>query len=103
MSTAGRDHRDVVVGRVLVSAAVLGAAWCLARSPQARQLAWRGVKIAAFSWLPAFVAGQVREAWAASAPAPRPELLGPLPRSSAPAVTAFVAPLAAPARPAQPD
>ena len=71
MAAAGPDRRDVVMARVLVGAAVVGAAWLA--SAFARPCAgwlWRGARFAAVTWLPAFVAGQVREAWATSAPAP---------------------------------
>lgn len=93
---SGPDHRDVVLARVIVGAAVVGAAWVVLRSPPARRLLWRGVKFAAATWLPAFVAGQVREAWAASAPVAAPEAAGVPPPAPAPAVAAFAPPAGGP-------
>jgi hypothetical protein len=104
MSISRQDQRDLVAGRVLVGAAVLGAVWFLARSPKARRLVWRGARYAALSWLPAYLAGQVRSAWAASAPETHQAIVErPVP-AAAPVVTAFDPPsTAAPARSERPD
>jgi hypothetical protein len=98
MAVSGRDHRDVVIARLIVGAAVLGAAWLVARSPRARRLVWQGAKYAAVTGLPAFVAGQVRGAWAESARTPGVALTQPAgPEAQAlPAVAAFVPPVAGP-------
>jgi hypothetical protein len=98
MDAPAQDPRDVVIARVIVGAAVLGAAWLVARSPRARRLVCRGARYAAVTWLPAFVAGQVRGAWAASAPPPAPspaQEAGP-DSQAPPAVAAFVPPVAGP-------
>lgn len=98
MAAPAQDPRDVVIARVIVGAAVLGAAWLVARSPKARRFLWQGARYAAVTWLPAFVAGQVCGAWAASAPPPAPppaQEAGPGVQAP-PAVAAFVPPVAGP-------
>lgn len=70
MDSMGPDRRDLVVARVALGAAAVGAAWLVWRSPAARAAVTRGAKFALVTWLPAYVASQLREAWAASASAP---------------------------------
>jgi hypothetical protein len=57
---------------VILAAAVGGAAVIVLRTPALRRLAW-GLAVTAFTRsLPAWVAGEVRHAWAHSAPAVGP-------------------------------
>lgn len=70
MTPMAPDRRDVVVARVALGAAAVGVAWLVWRSPAARAVVKRGATFALVTWLPAYIASQLREAWAASAPAP---------------------------------
>lgn len=96
MPVTNPDRRDVVIARVLVGAAVAGVAVIALRSPVVRRLLWRGAKFAAVTWLPAFVAGQVRGAWDDASPAPAlveasPALAAEPERASVPATPAVPA------------
>lgn len=93
MRRPGPDPRDVAIANAVIGAAVLGAAWLVFRSPAARRLAWGGVRLAVTTWLPAYVASQVSEAWSGAVPPRLAE--GPTP--AAPEVPA-VAALPPPAR-----
>jgi hypothetical protein len=68
MSSRDADRRDEIIARVALGAVVVGGLYVLVRSRRARQFLQRGIRLAAFTWLPAYVTQQVREAWAASRP-----------------------------------
>lgn len=70
MTGSGPDRRDLAVARVALGVAAVGVAWLAWRNPAARRAVKRGAKFVLVTWLPAYVAGQVREAWANSAPPP---------------------------------
>lgn len=72
MATHAQDPRDVVIANAVLGAAVVGGIWVAMRCPGVRRLAWRGVKFALVTWLPAYVAGQVREAWVTATPSTGP-------------------------------
>jgi hypothetical protein len=89
MATRAQNPRDVVIANAVLGAAVVGGAWIAMRCPVVRRLAWRGVKFALVTWLPTYVAGQVREAWQSAAPPaghPAPET------TSRPAIAALAPP-----------
>lgn len=58
---------------LIVVAACVGGAYLIARFPTARRVAWQLVRVAATTWLPAWVASEVRQAWRQSAHEPGTE------------------------------
>lgn len=60
------DERATAVADLLLVAAVAGAAWFVLREPARRRAAFRLARTWATGPLPAFLARELRAAWAAS-------------------------------------
>jgi len=59
---------DARRGPAFVAAvACLAGAYALVRCPPARRVAWQLARVAVTTWLPAWVASEVRQAWRQSA------------------------------------
>jgi hypothetical protein len=60
------DHSAEKVANAILGAAAVGAAYYILRTPPLRRLAWRLALTALTVSIPAWVGGEVQQAWAAS-------------------------------------
>jgi hypothetical protein len=59
--------------RVITAGFVVGGLWLVARSPLLRRVLWRVLREAMTTWIPLYVAHELKASWRASAPPGTPD------------------------------